>query len=117
VRPHPLSPAFGDGSPLSRLYDLDARIVLVGVGLLAWGFAAAADQAQDLFKALIAAWPYAPLLVTPLGFMGLAWMTRRYAPAARGSGIPQIIAAARHVENGRTGGLGGATCSKALIRA
>ncbi len=32
VRPHPLSPAFGDGSPLSRLYDLDARIVLVGVG-------------------------------------------------------------------------------------
>lgn len=31
VHPHPLSPAFGDGSPLSRLYDLDARIVLLGV--------------------------------------------------------------------------------------
>ncbi len=32
VGSHPLSPAFGDGSPLSRLYDLDARIVLFGVG-------------------------------------------------------------------------------------
>lgn len=32
VHPHPLSPAFGDGSPLERLYDLDARIVLLGVG-------------------------------------------------------------------------------------
>jgi aminoglycoside 3-N-acetyltransferase len=32
VQAHPLSPAFGDGSPLSRLYDLDARIVLLGVG-------------------------------------------------------------------------------------
>lgn len=32
VDSHPLSPAFGDGSPLSRLYDLDARIVLFGVG-------------------------------------------------------------------------------------
>ncbi len=32
VGSHPLSPAFGDGSPLSRLYDLDARVVLFGVG-------------------------------------------------------------------------------------
>ncbi|MDP2292882.1 MAG: AAC(3) family N-acetyltransferase [Actinomycetota bacterium] len=32
AQPHPLSPAFGDGSPLSRLYELDARIVLLGVG-------------------------------------------------------------------------------------
>ena len=32
LHPHGLSPAFGDGSPLARLYELDARIVLLGVG-------------------------------------------------------------------------------------
>lgn len=32
VTTHALSPAFGEGSPLSRLYDVDARIVLLGVG-------------------------------------------------------------------------------------
>lgn len=77
----------------------------VGVGLFAWFFANAADRAQHLFSGLTQAWPYAPLIVTPAGFVLLAWLTRRYAPLARGSGIPQIIAAARHVENGRTGGL------------
>lgn len=32
VEAHQLSPSFGEGSPLSRLYDLDARVLLVGVG-------------------------------------------------------------------------------------
>lgn len=32
LHPHDLSSAFGDGSPLGRLYELDARIVLLGVG-------------------------------------------------------------------------------------
>ncbi len=32
LRPHNLRLAFGEGSPLSRLYELDARIVLLGVG-------------------------------------------------------------------------------------
>ena len=30
--PHPLEASFGDPSPLGRLYELDARIVLIGVG-------------------------------------------------------------------------------------
>lgn len=29
---HPLAPAFGDGTPLSRIYDLDGYVLLVGVG-------------------------------------------------------------------------------------
>lgn len=77
----------------------------VGVGLFAWAFAAAADSAQSLFSRLAQTWPYAPLIVTPAVFVLLAWATQRYVPAAKGSGIPQIIAAARLVENGRTGGL------------
>jgi aminoglycoside 3-N-acetyltransferase len=32
VHPHALAPAFGEGSPLARLYELDATIVLLGVG-------------------------------------------------------------------------------------
>jgi len=65
------------------------------VGLFAWGFARAADQSQHLFGRLVALWPWAPLVLTPLGFLLLVWSTRRFAPLARGSGIPQVIAAAR----------------------
>jgi aminoglycoside 3-N-acetyltransferase len=32
TRGHPLVPSFGDGSPLSRVYDLDGDVLLVGVG-------------------------------------------------------------------------------------
>lgn len=32
VHPHDMTAGFGDDSPLGRLYELDARIVLVGVG-------------------------------------------------------------------------------------
>lgn len=32
LRPHSMTGAFGEGSPLSRLYEMDARILLVGVG-------------------------------------------------------------------------------------
>lgn len=65
------------------------------VGLFAWGFARAADQSQHLFGRLVALWPWTPLVLTPLGFLLLVWSTRRFAPLARGSGIPQVIAAAR----------------------
>lgn len=32
VGEHPLTPALGETSPLARLYDLDARVLLLGVG-------------------------------------------------------------------------------------
>ncbi|MGI4849779.1 MAG: chloride channel protein, partial [Janthinobacterium lividum] len=32
-------------------------------------------------------------IMLPFGFAGLRWLTMRYAPQARGSGIPQVIAA------------------------
>ncbi len=32
VATHPLEHSFGDASPLGRLYDVDARVVLIGVG-------------------------------------------------------------------------------------
>jgi len=63
------------------------------VGLVAVGLALCANEAQALFHQLSNRWPYAPLLITPLGFGVTAYMVRRYFPNTQGSGIPQALAA------------------------
>lgn len=65
----------------------------VALGLVALVFAKMADTANHLFLMLVHRLKWAPFLVTPLGFSLLVWLTRRIAPDARGSGIPQIMAA------------------------
>jgi H+/Cl- antiporter ClcA len=70
----------------------------VAVGLVAILFAAVADKASDLFASRIEHIWWLPLIVTPLGFIVISWITTRLAPAARGSGIPQIIAAKQDPE-------------------
>lgn len=70
--------------------------ILVGailVGIVATVFAEAADWAGMLFDHYAKTWHWLPLATTPPTFMALVWLTRRYAPLARGSGIPQVIAA------------------------
>ncbi|PZU08666.1 chloride channel protein [Sphingomonas sp.] len=81
--------------PTSPVWRKRAAILsgAVALGLLALLFAAGADHASDLFLAFARRWPWAPLIVTPAAFALLAWLTRRIAPDARGSGIPQIMAA------------------------
>jgi len=71
----------------------------VAIGLVAIGFAAVADRAGDLFAAALARNRWFPLVATPAGFVAIAWVTARLAPAARGSGIPQIMAAKRDPQN------------------
>ncbi|MEP6827781.1 MAG: chloride channel protein, partial [Aestuariivirga sp.] len=61
---------------------------------MAIAFAKFADEASRQFSHLYATYRYAPLVLTPLGLGLLVAITRRYFPAARGSGIPQIIAGA-----------------------
>ncbi len=63
------------------------------IGIVATLFAEAADWAGEVFSDFAKTWHWLPLVTTPLTFMGLVWLTRRYAPFARGSGIPQVIAA------------------------
>ena len=63
----------------------------VALGLVALGFAELADEAQRLFESMVAVAPYAPVLLTPICFGAIAFATLRWAPAARGSGIPQVI--------------------------
>ncbi|MCT2559809.1 chloride channel protein [Tsuneonella sp. YG55] len=73
------------------------------IGLAALGFAWAGDRAQHLFLAMQAARPWTHLVVTPAMFVAIAALTLRFAPEIRGSGIPQVIAAARHPDDAGSG--------------
>ena len=66
----------------------------IAIGLVALAFANLADLAQRYFAALLGTAGWGMLLITPLSFAGLVYLTRRFAPEARGSGVPQVIAAA-----------------------
>lgn len=83
--------------PTSPVWRRRAAIGIgaVLVGLVALLFAGLADQASDFFRLWSRAVPWLPLLVTPLGFALTAWITLRWAPSGRGSGIPQVIAATK----------------------
>ncbi|WP_240334221.1 chloride channel protein [Sphingobium estronivorans] len=80
------------------------RIAILGgaimVGLVALLFAELADEAGKIFLSLVHRIWWAPLILTPAGFAAFAWATARFAPDARGSGIPQVIAASRAPEAG-----------------
>ena len=65
----------------------------VVVALAAMLFADGTDWTYALFTRLLAHSRYWPLLVTPLGFALLAWLTAGALRSTRGSGIPQVIAA------------------------
>ena len=80
------------------------RIAIAGgailVGLVALLFAALADKANELFQSIVERSRWAPLLLTPAGFAAVVWLTNRLAPDARGSGIPQVMAATRDPARG-----------------
>jgi H+/Cl- antiporter ClcA len=71
----------------------------VALAVLALAFARSADAAQLAFERLVSDHPLAPLILTPLIFGAVAFVTKRWASEARGSGIPQIIAAAKSPES------------------
>ncbi len=73
---------------------LATTIGAVGLGLVALLFAQNADEAQRAFAWAVSRAPLAPLVVTPAAFALIVFITRRFVPDARGSGIPQVIAGA-----------------------
>jgi len=77
-----------------RLWTARAVVVLLSVvaGLTIVGFSWLAETAYDGFAALHAVAPWSPLIVTPAVTAAVVWCTRRFAPGAAGSGIPQVIA-------------------------
>ena len=74
-----------------------ALIIAIAIlgGLVAAGFAKLCDQAMRLHDSLYAWAKWPTLALLPLGFAAASWLTRRFAPESSGSGIPQVIAAAR----------------------
>lgn len=82
-----------------RLQSLRLRqrlLFLLGgclIGVAGAVMAVGANWSERGFYYLLNLWPLAPLLVTPLGFGLIAWLTRTHFPNSEGSGIPQAIAA------------------------
>ena len=89
----------GMGEELISASDWSRRAAtLVGavlIGLVAIGFAIAGDHTSELFNRITAAHPWVYLVSAPLVFVAIVAITNRVAPDARGSGIPQVIAASR----------------------
>lgn len=92
-RRHALKEAVAQWKPFKQ--RLATMVGAVLLGLVALAFAAMADSANHLFLAIVAEWPLAPLILSPLLFALVVWATLRFASEARGSGIPQVIAAGR----------------------
>ncbi|MDT8452478.1 MAG: chloride channel protein [Gammaproteobacteria bacterium] len=63
------------------------------VGVMAAAFALLGEFADHTFREYIAATPWLPFVVTPLGFVLISWLTRRFFAGAEGSGIPQTLVA------------------------
>lgn len=63
------------------------------VGLTAVAFAFACDWAIGVHAGWVARWPIMAAFITPFGIVMIGLATRKLAPASRGSGIPQSIAA------------------------
>ena len=75
-----------------RIGAIGGALLLSVVAVL---FAKLGEAAQGLFLGITGAFPYAPLIMTPALFVAVTYMTRQWCPEARGSGIPQTMAAAR----------------------
>lgn len=77
-------------------YQWKRRIALwsgaVLVALAAILFAKASDWAYRLFEKMLTFGSWIPLILTPVMFGLLSWVTAGRLRAARGSGIPQVIA-------------------------
>lgn len=72
------------------------RIVVVAAGAMAGlsivAFTWVTEHALDAFFAIQAWNRWVPLVWLPLGIAAIVWLTRRFAPGAAGSGIPQVMA-------------------------
>jgi len=77
-----------------RVWAVRGLVVALAVlaGLTIVGFTWLAEAASDQFDALRRQAAWAPLLWTPLCAGAVVWLTRRFAPGAAGSGIPQVMA-------------------------
>lgn len=91
VRRHKLSPVWA----MNLVFWFGALLV----GLAAVLLAILCHYADTQFHHWVTLYPKLPLLITPPGFVLLAYLTNRYFSGAEGSGIPQAINALRLKEH------------------
>lgn len=84
----------------AKLTDFDAwlgRLVVwfaaAAAGFIVVLFAQLTEHANTLFFSMQKSQWWLPILITPLSGMLIVWITRRWFAEAKGSGIPQTIAA------------------------
>jgi H+/Cl- antiporter ClcA len=87
---------------LRRLAAVSGAVLL---GLVAIVFAKAGEGAQWAFDQAWRAAPWVAASATPFVFMTVVGLTRRWFPEARGSGIPQVMAAGHNPEASARGAL------------
>lgn len=73
----------------------------IAAGAVAVGFAKLCDLGIDAHVRLAQVSPWAALALLPLGLVLATWLTRKVAPEASGSGIPQVIAASEETWPGK----------------
>ncbi len=99
--PEPTSPPQPDVAAAMRGDLADwrqwlARLIVLAyaaaAGLSVVAFSKLCDLAQRGFSSVLALHPWTPLVWTTACTAGVVWLTRRFAPGAAGSGIPQVMA-------------------------
>ena len=91
--------------PGALLRRAAAVIGAVLLGLVAIAFAKSGEAAQQVFDRAFAAWPWLAATGTPFVFVAVVGVTRWWFPEARGSGIPQVMAAGHNPATSAQGSL------------
>jgi H+/Cl- antiporter ClcA len=95
-----LSGLVGRLGPTRWRIRLTLWLAASAAGLTVAAFAELSDLVQAWFFGLYATRNWIPFLLTPAMGMAVVWATNRYFPGIQGSGIPQVIAAAKLVAAG-----------------
>ena len=74
------------------LQSLPFWVASILTGLMAVGYEKLFELAEETSFAWLQTYPYLAFLLTPLAFIGAWLLVAKLAPAARGSGIPQVMA-------------------------
>lgn len=90
-----LSDVAAELNPIHPKTSMQASLLLaaVVVGLCAYLYAKLISATQDLYYTLFQGHPWLWFLASPLLFVAATWLVVKFAPEAKGSGIPQVLQA------------------------
>ncbi len=96
-------------NPIHPKTTMQASLLLaaVVVGIIAYFYAELITLTQGVFNKGLQSHPYLALLLGPCLFLMATWLVVKFAPEAKGSGIPQVLQAIDGVENGKRGEMTG----------